>query len=76
MRNIVQIFLNRVVSNCHYKGRYGSDLHHCYFLLGKCAHFESFTQLCLPRGKTNQFLLGELSNGHKASCKIVVMVSC
>lgn len=33
-------------------------------LLGKCAHFESFTQLCLPRRKTNRFLLGEPGSGH------------
>lgn len=33
-------------------------------LLGKCVHFESSTQLCLPRRKTEQFLLGEPHSGH------------
>lgn len=44
--------------------------------LGKCAHFESFAQLCLPRRKTNPFLLGEPGSAHIRAAGPAAKMQC
>lgn len=45
-------------------------------LLGKRVHFESSTQLCLPRRKTEQFLLGEPHSGHIRAAVTAAKLFC
>lgn len=69
MQNRVKIFLNPVVRNWHYKGRYVYDFHHCYFFtwascLESVLILSPSLSCVYPEEKQTHFSSGRTGSGH------------